>query len=483
MNEAIVSPFGKKLFRLFLLFSLVPAILLALAGYYLVIETSSLPSTETDHYSKELTNYYNDFLFKNIDGCLDDPHLDSNALLTYPDFVFWESSGQTCFGGSGARLSPEVVAAIVQAGENRSHGFVERDKSIYQFSCRELTGGTHLCGGYHHGREYANLLASFQTGYASRTSAEELRPRYIFFLSMIFVVLSIATVGFAYLFSARLSRNLTRPLMDLSNASKEIAAGNFKLAVPLSGTGEIKTLIANFNRMAQQLDKTTARLAQSERVAAWRHVAQRFAHELKNPLQPILISLYQIEKSLKSSSGYEQVIEPLRAISEEIKHLTALADRFSQLAKLPPPRFEKTDLNELLTSIANLYKQQLAAYDFVLRLPSQRIYAKVDATYFREALHNLLQNAMDASEESGRIVVELRLHGDTVDFVVQDHGRGMSEDVMASARMPYFTTKEKGSGLGLAIVEKTVNEMGGQLLLSSQEGYGTTITMSLPRKE
>lgn len=480
------SPFGKKLFRLFLLFSLVPAALLALAGYYLAVETSSLSSGETGHYSRELTNYYNDLLFKRMDNCLDEFISDSSRVSPYLDFIFTELGGQTDFSKGDGFLSPEDARAIAQAGENRPHGFVELGGSTYQFSCKKLSNSTedaYLCGGLHHGSEYSNLLASFQSGYASRTSAEELRPRYIYFLLVIFVMLSIATAAFAYLFSAHLSKNLARPLMELSNASKEIAAGNFKLTVTSSGTGEIQTLITNFNRMAQQLDKTTARLAQSERVAAWRHVARRFAHELKNPLQPILISLYRIEKSLKGSGSYEQVIEPLQAASEEIKHLTALADRFSQLAKLPPPKLEKVALNELLTSIANLYKEQFAAYNFALRLPPQRMYAKVDTTYFREALHNVLQNAMDASKEGGRITVELKPHGDTIDVMVQDFGRGMTEDVAASARMPYFTTKEKGSGLGLAIVEKTVNEMGGQLFISSKEGRGTTVTISLHRKE
>jgi signal transduction histidine kinase len=133
--------------------------------------------------------------------------------------------------------------------------------------------------------------------------------------------------------------------------------------------------------------------------------------------------------------------------------------------------------------MATLYKEQLAAYDFALRLPSEKIYVKADEAYFREGLHNLLQNAMDASEEGGKIIVELKRHRDSVDIIVQDFGKGMADEVVASARMPYFTTKEKGSGLGLAIVEKTVNEMGGQLLINSREGHGTTITLSLPGKE
>jgi len=477
------SPFRRKLFRLFLLFALVPAVLLALAGYYLAVDTSSLPSAQPDRYAKELTTYYNNLLFQRIDSCLESYLSDSSRLSPLLDFAFLQPNGKATVTDSDTVLSPALIAKIVSSGENRPHGFVEYGGGVYQYSYRKLSDTAVLCGGLGHDSAYSRLLASFQNGYASGRWAEELRPKYLFFLTVVFVVLALVTAGIAYFFSARFSKILTRPLLELSQASKEIAAGNFRQTVHSSGTGEIQTLITNFNHMAQQLDRVTNRLAQSERVAAWRHVARRFAHELKNPLQPILISLYRIEKSLEEPADYAQVKEALQAASQEIKHLTMLADRFSQLAKLPPPKLETVDLNELLTSMATLYKEQLAAYDFALLLPSEKIYVKADETYFREGLHNLLQNAMDASEEGGKIIVELKRQRDSIDIVVQDFGKGMTDVVVASARMPYFTTKEKGSGLGLAIVEKTVNEMGGQLLISSREGHGTTVTMSLPGKE
>ncbi len=476
-------PFAKKLFRLFLLFSLVPAVLLALAGYYLAVETSSLPSQENKLPAKGLTNYHTNLLFSQIDKALERHRVDSNQASHNLDFLFSKERDQITWYLGHTVLSTDGANAVAQSGEGRSQGFVEWEGIIYQFVCRTLPDDILLCGGIQHQKDYAALLSSFQASYAVHTSEEKLRPKYLYFLALIFVVLSLATAGFAYLFSARFSRSLARPLMELSNASEEIAAGNFGLTVPVSGAKEIQALIESFNDMAQQLNRTTARLAQSERVAAWRHVARRFAHELKNPLQPILVSLYRIEKSLKGSAEYEQIREPLQAVSEEIKHLTALADRFSDLAKLPPPKLEEVNLNELLTTIANLYQQQLSDYDFTLHLPTQSLLVEVDVTYFREALHNILLNAMDASEKGGRVVLELNSDEDSVQVMVQDFGQGMPEDILSSARMPYFTTKEKGSGLGLAIVEKTVNEMGGQLFISSKEGSGTTVTISLPRAE
>ncbi|MEA3296634.1 MAG: ATP-binding protein, partial [candidate division Zixibacteria bacterium] len=200
------------------------------------------------------------------------------------------------------------------------------------------------------------------------------------------------------------------------------------------------------------------------------------------PLQPILVSLYRIEKLLKGSNEYNEIIEPLQAASEELKHLTRLADRFSELAKLPSPNTEKVDLCRLLHSIAELYQEQLADYGFTVKTPDESVYVEIDPTYFREALHNLLQNAIDASPKGSAITVEITGTGNRVDIIVQDFGRGMSAATISSARLPYFTTRQKGNGLGLAIVEKVITEGGGQLSIDSEEGCGTRVTISLPLK-
>ncbi|MEE8577249.1 MAG: ATP-binding protein, partial [candidate division Zixibacteria bacterium] len=217
-----------------------------------------------------------------------------------------------------------------------------------------------------------------------------------------------------------------------------------------------------------------------ERVAAWRQVARRFAHELRNPLQPILISLYRIERILMDTDVYDEVYEPLKAASEEVRHLIKLAERFSHLAKLPPPSLEEIDLCELIRSVAALYQQPDAPYSVVTRLPEVEMICRVDKAYLREALHNLVQNGLDATGRKGNIVIALDSNDAVVDLSVIDDGAGMDVDTLESARLPYFTTKKKGHGLGLAIVEKSVGELGGQLQIQSRSGQGTQATISLP---
>ncbi|MDH4156044.1 MAG: ATP-binding protein [candidate division Zixibacteria bacterium] len=474
--------FGRKLFQLFLLSALVPTVVLTLTGVYLAVESSHLyRETETNN-DQRLVDYYNDFLFDRIGRRQNRTDGASRPAVRYLDFTFTVDDGRVEAPPPNTLLPPSTMAAIERSARDRPRGFVEAGGIIYQYIATPLSADQIQIAGIIHTEGYAGLLQQIQADHAIRESSRDMALSYIYFVGLMFLVLAALSVAVAYFFSSRLSRSLSGPLVALSHASREIAAGDFKQSVPATGTAEIRVLIDNFNLMARRLETTTARLAQSERVAAWRSVARRFAHELKNPLQPILVSLYRIERLLESSPDLDRVREPLRAASEELRHLTNLADRFADLAKLPPPVLQKTNLNDLLSSIADLYREETAPFAFSLELPAATCYAEIDQTYFREALHNLLKNAVEASDPGGKILLKMSCDRDGLRFVVQDFGKGMSAEVIQSARMPYFTTREKGSGLGLAVVDKITSEMGGQLLIESQEGEGTMTTIFLPGK-
>ena len=476
------SPFGKRLFRLFLLFSMVPAVLIAALGYYLASQQSVTSSADEPLRLTDFAGYYNDYLFERInmtvlaytDGADSEGFLDfviplSDSLAQHEDYLATEVH-------KGIFPKKEIATAAF----DRSQGFVEWRGRYYQYVRIELPDGSDLVGGLIHDESYTALLDSIQANYASVSSRHTLATNYLYFLAAIFAILAATTIGLAYYFAARISRNLASPLTELSRASNRIAGGDFDQRVEVGGVGEVALLIDNFNQMARQLKIITTQLAQTERVAAWRTVARRFAHDLKNPLQPIMVSLYRIEKGLKESGQYNQMIEPIQAASEELKHLTELADRFSQLAKLPEPNVKRTDVTELLSSMSSLYKEQLVGYDFQYEPWSEPVTADLDATYFREVLHNLILNAVDASNSGGKITLRLRHETNHLIVQVQDFGCGMSEETISSARIPYFTTKEKGTGLGLAVVEKIISELEGNLNIDSSEGKGTTVTITLP---
>ncbi len=470
------SPFGKKLFRFFLLFALIPSLLLALVGYYISTDSALRQPEQNSGTDTTLNDYYTDRLFdliRRADSTGARGLLDFQIVTPadYPDSV-WQHV-----------MPPEDAHRLAEAMRNRTQGFVEIDGRIYQYVARRLDDSTISVGAVIHDTAYAALTAQETQRRADLFSRGLLRERYALFLALVFAALGLIAVVLAYYFSTRLARNLATPISDLGRAAGAIAAGDFKQHVEPRGGGEITELIEHFNHMADKLETTTARLTQAERVAAWRHVARRFAHELKNPLQPISISLYRIQKALADSPDLERVAQPLEAVAQELTHLTELAERFSSLAKLPPPALGRTDLTALMQSVADLYRERLAVYSFALTIPQQPVFAMIDETYFREALHNLLQNAIDASPKGTTITLRLTSDQQGSAIEVSDEGAGMSAEVLQTARMPYFTTKGKGSGLGLAVVEKTVSEINGRLDIVSAPGKGTTVTIHLPPAE
>jgi len=470
--------FGGRLLRLLLVFSLAPTFLMALLGLYLASETADIVSpTDRNAYSI-LAEAQRDDQFRRLRSALET----SSGTAPTVDFLVERRPDSLVHFGDSSVLSDGAWSILFHAIPEQTQGYLQCDDQLVQYACRSTDSGF-LCAGYIVHTEVSQALQTAQSGLGKVVPRSEVIERYLPFLSGLLLAVVLTAIGAAYYLSGRVARGMARPLEELSAASTAIAAGEFDHRVTAQATGEIANLIVTFNRMAEQLSNLTVRLSQAERVAAWRHVARRFAHELKNPLQPITISLHRVEKLLTQSGHFDVISEPVRAIKEEINQLTKLADRFSQLAKLPEPTLQRTDLCELVGSVAALYKERLSDFDFDLRLPQHPVMATVDPTYFRETLHNLLQNAMDASELGGSIVLRVSsIDTEEVAIYVQDSGHGMSADTIRKSRLPYFTTKAHGTGLGLAIVEKVVTECGGRLNIDSETGRGTRVTIALPRE-
>jgi nitrogen fixation/metabolism regulation signal transduction histidine kinase len=480
----MTSSFRARLFRLFLLFAVIPTLLVTALGYYLLFSVRQSSPSAHSASANELSRYYNELLYDRINRQIVLYSAGGSTLATSLDFLFVVEAGRTSrIIGTDRVLPDRAVSEIIKAAAERPRGFIEWSGNFYQYGARSLSSGRIAYGGLTHSAEFASLLETVRSDLAARSTVPEMQAQYIYFLAALFVILLLITYAAASLLSSRISRNLARPLTELSDASRRIAEGDFKQTVTPAGTGELQVLISNFNEMARKLDQTTAQLAQSERVAAWRQVARRFAHELKNPLQPILVSLYRIEKQVVDTDAYDRIYEPLKAAADEVKHLNNLAERFSQLAKLPPPAMAELDLKEMCLSISELYRDKLASYSFTTDLPETPLVVRTDPSYVREAVHNLLQNSIDASREGGRIHLAIEVADREVHLSVADTGAGMDAETLASARLPYFTTKEKGTGLGLAIVEKSINELGGRLVIESSKGHGTRVTIVLPIRE
>jgi two-component system nitrogen regulation sensor histidine kinase NtrY len=225
-------------------------------------------------------------------------------------------------------------------------------------------------------------------------------------------------------------------------------------------------------------------LIRAQKVAAWREVARRLAHEIKNPLTPIQLCAERIRRHFSTSAGptFDLVEECTSTIVGEVDSLKAIVDEFSQFARMPAPRAVTTDLHALLNEALALYHGLLGEVQFERRFAENLPKVRVDSEQIRRVIINLVDNAIEAMSRSGVITVET--HHDPsaslVRLIVADNGPGIPAAEREKLFMPYYSTKRRGSGLGLAIVRRIVAEHGGTIDVGDNEPKGTKFTIELP---
>ena len=290
-----------------------------------------------------------------------------------------------------------------------------------------------------------------------------------------FVALAIVFLGFALALSFMLSHRLTRPIGDLQRAFAAVAAGELGTQVPGRAGGEMGRLTQGFNRMSADLQRSHEQLVRATRLAAWQDVARRLAHEIKNPLTPITLSIHRLRKRL---DGEDAVVrECLDTVLEETSHLKRLADEFSSFARLPKPRLEPLDAAETLQQVLELYSA----------LPQVRLQATLadtpmvlaDRDQLRQVFTNVVKNAVEAMPHGGQIDVGWERDGAFVVFTFLDQGCGFPLEVGSRVFEPTFTTKATGSGLGLAIVRRILEDHGGDIQAGNRDGGGAWVRIRL----
>jgi nitrogen fixation/metabolism regulation signal transduction histidine kinase len=298
--------------------------------------------------------------------------------------------------------------------------------------------------------------------------------------TILVALISLSTIS-SILVAVLLARGITKPIMDLARGAEEIAGGNLDYQVKTRAKGEIGALVEAFNSMTRDLKENRRKLLQAERVAAWRDIARRIAHEIKNPITPIRLSIFRLQRNLKTEDEeYARLFnECFDTIIAEIENLRNLADEFSKFARMPEPKFETCDVNELVRDALSLYESLPNEINLVVRLTPDLPPIDLDSGQIKQVLHNLIANAVDAMPNGGKLEVTTGLEGDMIFIEVADTGCGMSEEVKSKLFTPYFTTKKKGMGLGMAIVHRIIEQHDGKIEVESQEGVGTTVRVLL----
>jgi signal transduction histidine kinase len=285
------------------------------------------------------------------------------------------------------------------------------------------------------------------------------------------------------------SARVTRPVERLATAAGHVAAGDWTARVDSGSRDEIGKLAAAFNQMTRQLVEQRERLLQAERVAAWRELARRLAHELKNPLYPLQITVENLQRARQNSPGqFEEVFrESTGTLLAELENLKTIVGRFSDFAKMPPPQLQGVNLNDIARNAVRLHEAQFAAPGRPQIVPELYLQEdlptiQADPELLHRALQNLVLNALDAMPAGGTLTLRTRRQDAGVLLEVSDTGTGLTREECERLFTPYYTTKHHGTGLGLAIVQSVVSDHGGKISVDSEPGRGTTFRIELPAR-
>jgi signal transduction histidine kinase len=301
------------------------------------------------------------------------------------------------------------------------------------------------------------------------------------------ISLMIAGVGvfIGVIVSGIVTTRVSRPMRTLAHAAQEIGQGNWNVRVEPAGKDEIGKLAVAFNQMTEELIRQRERLVQSERVAAWRELARRLAHELKNPLFPLQITVENLLRARETNpQQFDEVFrESASTLLAEIANLKTIVGRFSDFSRMPAPQIQAVDLNEMVRSVTQLFQGQLDREPAPIRtelhlgdVPP----ASGDPVLLRRVMENLVLNAIDAMPNGGTLIFCTFMNEGFAVFELSDTGAGLTPEECERIFTPYYTTKQHGTGLGLAIAQSVVSDHHGRISVSSRKDEGTTFHVELP---
>jgi nitrogen fixation/metabolism regulation signal transduction histidine kinase len=288
----------------------------------------------------------------------------------------------------------------------------------------------------------------------------------------------------SFTFAVFLSNKLTLPLRLLQESFARVSLNSRNEKISYNAQDEIGSLVSEYNKMVDQLTLSAELLAKSERESAWREMAKQVAHEIKNPLTPMRLSIQHLQRSINDKKeNWEEQFERLsKMLIEQIDDLSSIATEFSNFAKMPPLQNEKLDLVEKLIDTCKLFENtenieiKLNVYGI------SELYVYADREQLSRVFINLMKNAIQSLLESrnGKVLLSLEKKEDKAIIRFRDNGKGIPEEIRDKLFQPNFTTKSGGMGMGLAIVESILKNAGGMVYYETELNKGSTFIVELP---
>jgi signal transduction histidine kinase len=294
----------------------------------------------------------------------------------------------------------------------------------------------------------------------------------------VFVIVLFATMLATYF----AGKWLTKPLKIIRDKLKSTSFSEQTEPISIQWSDELGLLIKAYNQMLATLEKSKNVLKQSEKEKAWREAAQQVAHEIKNPLTPMKLTLQRLTNKIKNDSAKPSEIEvPLQSVLHQVETLNNIASSFSEFAKMPTPVRQRVEIHSIIKKSSELFSGD-KELELKLQLANEEVYSMVDPKLLSRMLNNLILNAKQSIKESQyRVKVEIITKvDDYVTIELRDNGAGIENDITDKVFIPKFTTKEQGSGIGLAMTKYGVENMGGKIYFTSKVNLGTTFSIEFP---
>ncbi|MEZ5198250.1 MAG: HAMP domain-containing sensor histidine kinase [Bacteroidales bacterium] len=327
--------------------------------------------------------------------------------------------------------------------------------------------------------EQNNLIAYLNLPYFAKQ--DELTNEISTYL-VAFINIYVILIAFAIFIALVISNYITKPLQIIKEKISRLKIGTTNEKIDWSRNDEIGSLVMEYNRMVDELANSVSLLAKSERESAWREMAKQIAHEIKNPLTPMKLSVQYLQKSWdeKTPDWDQQLKRFTQTIIEQIESLSIIASEFSDFAKMPKSKFERVDICEVIDSSIGLFKNTTEIkFEFQCSMPC---FAWADKEQLLRVFNNLIKNSIQAiiNSDQGLIKISVSKEKDLLIVEFSDNGQGIPEDQIEKVFYPNFTTKSGGMGLGLAMVKNIIQNAKGSVSFESEEGKGTTFVISLP---
>jgi two-component system, NtrC family, nitrogen regulation sensor histidine kinase NtrY len=391
----------------------------------------------------------------------------------------------------------QLVSLAVDEDDGRTLALTDRGRPLDEAIERRLEvrrplsdegGGPALVATFAFDRRYERELERAGATHDAYAQLEKERARvsagYFEAFAVLLGITVVATVVLGFL----LAQGFTRRINRLANAINRVAAGDLDVRVPVTGSDELTELARVFNRMLGEMQQSRARIEYLQRIGAWQEMAQRLAHEIKNPLTPIQLAVQECHRKYTGENAkFRSLLDTtLEIVEEEVGTLRRLVGNFSSFARLPHAELRDASLRDFLREcseqlghLANEATGEgtddvLIAHGVDVRweLPADPIPVSIDRQMLRRVLVNLVRNAVEAIRGArpddpgagqGQVVVSARCDQDSAAILVEDDGPGVDDTARERIFDPYFTSKGQGTGLGLAIVKKIVVEHDGSI--------------------